>query len=89
MANLNEKKPLEASHNHTSFHDEQHESFISDDNLFLMCLVFVEILGCILVALSFSWMLQIGGFGLETKTIFNYHPPLMTLAMIFLNANGS
>lgn len=61
---------------------------LSQDNLFLICLLFVELLGVILVILATCWMLQIGGLGFADKLIFNFHPILMTLGMIFLNANG-
>lgn len=61
---------------------------LSQDNLFLICLLFVELLGVILVILATCWMLQIGGLGFADKIIFNFHPILMTLGMIFLNANG-
>ena len=90
MANSDDKNDTKNDRPKNSFQCDQEEnlSFISDDNLFFVSLVFVEILGLILIGLSVSWMLQIGGFGLKTSTIFNYHPPLMTLGMIFLNANG-
>lgn len=61
---------------------------LSQDNLFFICLLFVELLGVILVILATCWMLQIGGLGFADKIIFNFHPILMTLGMIFLNANG-
>lgn len=61
---------------------------LSQDNLFLICLIFVELLGVILVILCTCWMLQLGGFGFAKEIIFNFHPVLMTLGMIFLNANG-
>lgn len=61
---------------------------LSQDNLFLICLIFVELLGVLLVILATCWMLQLGGFGFGKELIFNFHPVLMTLGMIFLNANG-
>ena len=59
-----------------------------DSYLFMICLVFVEVLGIVLVILVTCWMLQIGGLGFDKTIIFNFHPVLMTLGMIFLNANG-
>lgn len=85
MANSSKKH----SQNDSFYSEEMKEPFLSDDHLFLICLIIVELLGLIIVGLSISWMLQIGGFGLQAKTIFNYHPPLLTLSMIFLNANGT
>lgn len=86
MSNLTERRPQNAQNE--TFENDEEESFISNDNLFFICISIVEILGLILVGLSIHWMLLIGGFGFEPKQIFNYHPPLMTFAMIFLNANG-
>ncbi len=86
MSNLTERRPQNAQNE--TFENDEEESFISNDNLFFICIVIVEILGLILVGLSIHWMLLIGGFGFGPKQIFNYHPPLMTFAMIFLNANG-
>ena len=60
---------------------------LSQDNLFWLCLVIVEILGIILLVCSILWMIQIGGFGFGDN-IFNFHPVCMTLGMIVCNANG-
>ncbi|KAI7690427.1 Cytochrome b reductase 1 [Sarcoptes scabiei] len=61
---------------------------LSQDNLFWICLVLVEILALVLFVLCFCWMLQLGGFGFDSHTIFNFHPLCMTLGMIICNANG-
>ncbi|KAI2800705.1 hypothetical protein BLOT_012093 [Blomia tropicalis] len=61
---------------------------LSQDNLFMICFICVELMGIILVILATCWMAQIGGFGFSDTIIFNFHPVLMTLGMIFLNANG-
>lgn len=61
---------------------------LSQDNLFSICLVMVEVLGVILIALVTSWMMQLGGFGLSKEVVFNFHPLCMTVGIIFLNANG-
>jgi len=63
-------------------------SLLSDDALFFVAFVVVEALGALLMVLVIWWMAQMGGFGFEAKLILNFHPPLMTMGMIFLNANG-
>ncbi|XP_046917020.2 uncharacterized protein LOC124497413 [Dermatophagoides farinae] len=61
---------------------------LSQDNLFWLCMVIVEILALTLIICSICWMLQIGGFGFDDNSIFNFHPVCMTLGMIVCNANG-
>lgn len=61
---------------------------LSQDNLFIICLMIVELLGATFLLLCFLSMLQMGGFSLQSTLIFNYHPMLMSLGMLFLNANG-
>jgi len=69
---------------------------ISQDNLFLTCLVIVEILGCCITLLCYLWVQNLGGFGFSHPNfglsngdiVFNWHPFLMLLGMVFLNANG-
>lgn len=86
MSNLNERRH---QNDHTeTFENSDDESLVSNENLFFMCIIIVEILGLILVGLSIHWMILIGGFGFAPKQIFNFHVPLMTFSMIFLNANG-
>lgn len=69
---------------------------LSQDNLFLTCLTIVEILGLCIVILCYLWIHELGGLGFnkpyfglnDGNIIFNWHPFLMILGMIFLNANG-
>lgn len=62
---------------------------LAQDNLFTISFVIVEILGVLLLILCMCWMFSLGGFGFDNAAIFNFHPILMTLGMVFLNANGN
>lgn len=61
---------------------------LSQDNLYTLCYIFVQVLGVTLLLLCLLATTQLGGFGFTRALIFNFHPMLMTLGMIFLNANG-
>jgi hypothetical protein len=66
--------------------------FGSDDRsnmirLFILYLL-TEVIGITAMVLSHIWMSDYhGGFGWETKLVFNYHPVFMTSGMIYLYGN--
>jgi len=63
---------------------------LSHDNLFYTAFAAVQVLAIVLIVLCVSWaQLFLGGFSLSTpEQVFNYHPLLMTIGMLILNANG-
>lgn len=63
---------------------------LSQDNLLFTALPLIEIFGLIMITLCAVWsQIYLDGYSVATpKQIFNYHPLLMTIGMLFLNANG-
>lgn len=62
-------------------------SFINDINFYEFKF---QIIGLILIYFVYYWIVQYrGGFSfVEPKIIFNWHPLLMTIAFLYLFANG-
>jgi hypothetical protein len=63
---------------------------LSQDNLFFTAFALVQILSIVLISLCVFWAEKyLGGFSLSSpQQIFNFHPLLMTIGIIILNANG-
>ena len=63
---------------------------LSQDNLLFTAFAFIQVLGVIMISLCTIWgQHYLDGYTFDTtKQIFNYHPLLMTIGMIYLNANG-
>jgi cytochrome b-561 len=53
-------------------------------------IIFTQVVGLVMVSLAGLWMSNFyGGFGWDTKTVFNYHPLFMTMGFIFLYGDGN
>ena len=70
---------------------ERQSSHISlkENPVFWIVLLVAEIAGVVMAILCGIWMgVYRGGYGWHISVVFNYHPLLMTIGMIFLYGNG-
>ena len=62
---------------------------LSQDNLLFTAFACIQVLGALMIGLCAIWGHHyLDGFGFDDDRIFNFHPLLMTIGMIYLNANG-
>ncbi|CAG2181269.1 unnamed protein product, partial [Oppiella nova] len=63
---------------------------LSQDNLLFIAYGVTQVLGIVMITLCAVWTHNyLDGYSVATpQQVFNYHPLLMTIGMLFLNANG-
>ena len=63
---------------------------LSQDNLLFTAFAVVQVVGVLMIGLCAIWGQHfLNGYSWsDSKQVFNYHPLLMTIGMIYLNANG-
>lgn len=57
--------------------------------LFCPVVIFGQLWGIVSIVLAVMWMRTYGGFGWTVDNIFNLHPVLLTVGMVYLQGQGT